>query len=364
MANAASSRQGTAQVRIAVVGCGTIARAVHIPTLARMPGGRVVALVDPSPDALRLAGPLAPSARALPSIETLLAADDPALATDAIVSCVPSPVQATVAATVLEAGRHAYVEKPVATSADAARRLLAAWRTAQRVGVVGFNYRQHPLVRQARALLAAGAIGDVVGVQTLFTSRPPIIPDWKQGTASGGALFDKGSHHVDLLVHLLGTMPETVAATVGARRAPGDTATITCRFPGGVVLQGLFSFDAATDDRVTIVGQRGRLVIDRLAGLTVEQTGGPVDRAALRRLLAMARAIAREPFARTRLLRPDAEPSFHAALSLFVQGVRQWPAPLPGLPDLADGVRCLSVLLAAREAAESGRTVAVRDLAA
>ena len=77
----------------------------------------------------------------------------------------------------------------------------------------------------------------------------------------------------------------------------------------------------------------------------------------------------REPFARTRLRRADAEPSFRRALGLFVDAVRVWPAPLAGtaahgaLPTVADGVRCLAVLLAAAEAAAEGTRLAVRDIA-
>lgn len=270
-------------VRVGVIGCGSIARAVHLPTLVSMPGVTVRSVADPAASALAEAQRIAIGAR--------------------------------------------------------------AFSTPQ-------------------ALIEAGGVDAVVLVQTNFSSRPGAVPAWKQ-LSGGGALFDKGAHHVDIAAWLPGAYPESVTARVLSRRTNNDTATMECLFPGAVTMQSSFSFDATPDDRITVIGQRGRLSFDRLAGLSVELSHDIAARGAMRRARAVVASLLREPFARSRLLRADAEPSFRSALRMFVEAVRAWPTPsstLSLLPTLTDGVRSVAVLLAASEAAERGTRVAVRDI--
>lgn len=360
------TRSPDAVVRVALAGCGAIARAVHLPTLARMGGVRITGLVDPSAEALRAAASFAPQATTATSLAELIADAAVDGAPDAVVVCTPTPLLAATAVAAFDAGRHVYVEKPLATSEHDALALHAAWRRAGRVGIVGFNYRQHPLLQQARRLLREGVIGDLVGVHGIFTSRPAALPAWKQHRDGGGVLFDRASHHVDLVSWLASDTPVEAWATESDRRTPGDTATIACRFASGTVLQGLYSHDAATEDHLTLVGTLGRMSIDRLAGLGVELTRGPGDRSVVRRLRSGARLLSRDAFARLRLRRPDAEPSFRLALTRFVESVRRSPdAPGHGagpLPTIDDGLRCLGALLAARRSVASGRWERVQPL--
>lgn len=352
------SRSG--DVRVGMIGCGGIACAVHLPTLIRVPGVAVVGVADPSPLARAAAQRIAVRARAFDSAAALLDAGG----LDAVVLAMPSPLHAPTAVLALDAGYHVYVEKPVATTARDALSLLDAWVRSERIGVAGFNYRQHPLVQQTRRLLQAGAIGEVVALQTVFSSPASALPEWKQQDDSGGALFDRGAHHVDLAAFLLGAHPVSVTARQSSRRSVGDTATLECVFPNDATMQSVFSFDGVAEDRITVIGQTGRLSFDRLAGVTVERSHGAADRALFRRARSVLGAMAREPFARTRLVRVDAEPSFRYALNLFVESVRRWPAALPpDVPTLDDGVRSLEVLLAAREAAASGTRVMVQRIA-
>lgn len=345
------------RVRIGVIGCGAIARAVHLPTLVGLGGVSVVSVADPARDAREAAQRIAGGARGFSTAQELLDAGG----LDAVVLAMPASMHAPTTIAAFAAGYHVYVEKPVATTVADARAVLASWQRAQRVGVVGFNYRQHPLVQQAHALLRAGAIGEVVALQTNFTSRPDRVPAWKE-QASGGALFDKGAHHVDIAAYLLDAYPESVSSRVMSRRTPGDTATLECLFPNGVTMQSTFSFDATADDRVTVIGRDGRLSFDRLAGLSVDRSRSAAERGAVQRARSAVSSLLREPFARSRLLRADAEPSFRRALCAFVEAVRAWPAPVTTLPTVAEGVRCVAVLLAAVEAAEQGTRVVVRDL--
>lgn len=75
-----------------------------------------------------------------------------------------------------------------------------------------------------------------------------------------------------------------------------------------------------------------------------------------------AGALVRETFARSQVVRADAEPSSRRALGLFVDAVRAWPTASATWSTLADGVRCLAVWLAAAMAAGQGTPVAVRSI--
>src|SRR6476660_9663321 len=71
----------------------------------------------------------------------------------------PNAFHAQMAIAALEAGKHVWCEKPMATSLADARRMADAARASERVAVLGYNYIQNPMVRQIESLLKAGTIG-------------------------------------------------------------------------------------------------------------------------------------------------------------------------------------------------------------
>ena len=148
---------------IGVLGLGGIACTHHLPALRRIPGVAVVALSDPDPRARDRAARLAPGAALHDSAESLLARRRRGCGADRGAQRTSTP---SVAGAAAAAGKHIYIEKPLATSAAEASRIVDA---ASRSGVraaVGFNRRRHPLYIHARGVLAAGAIGRVRSVQT------------------------------------------------------------------------------------------------------------------------------------------------------------------------------------------------------
>ncbi|HYD04372.1 MAG TPA: Gfo/Idh/MocA family oxidoreductase, partial [Reyranella sp.] len=140
-------------------------------------------------------------------------ADWRALVTDPDVDIVsittPNQFHAEMAIAALEAGKHVWCEKPMATSLADAGRMRDAARAAGRVAALGYNYIQNPMVRQIEAILSAGTIGTPnhfrVEMDEDFMSDPAAPFGWKSDAKSGyGALDDFGVHPVSLIHTLLG----------------------------------------------------------------------------------------------------------------------------------------------------------------
>src|SRR5262245_39929837 len=219
-----------APLRCALVGCGRIAAAVHLPVLTSLQKQGVIELVGVCDwnveRATRTARPLN-----VPAFERWEEMVDRTQAT-AMSVCLPPGANAAVSAAALEGGVHVLCEKPPGRDlADAERMAAAAAARPDRIGMIAFNRRHAPLYRAAmeRSL--------VLGAPHAFSGRfsraslgaPP------SDTASDWVTSD-GSHALDLAVATLG-FPH--AASVGRRRVgagPDNSWTIHLHCDSGSAL--------------------------------------------------------------------------------------------------------------------------------
>jgi predicted dehydrogenase len=340
-------------LRIGVIGCGQIARAIHLPVLARIPDARLVALAEPVDESRIAAAALAPGATTYSDHRELLQAGG----LDAAVICVPPHLHAPCAIAAFDAGLHVYVEKPLAPSSADGARVVDAWRRARTVGMMGFNFRFHPQVERIRQRLERGDIGSPLGVRSVFTILPHELPEWKRSRATGGGvLLDLASHHVDLVQHLLGDRVARVYATTRSLRGDGDHAAVQLELTSGAMAQIFVSLGSVDENRLEIVGTSGKLVMDRTELLRPDHVPATQRGARVRRLQRALAAL--EP---RRVLRsPGVEPSFDAALRAFV---RSASGNAFSGPDIADGMTNLAVIEAAERSAASGVAVAPEQVA-
>jgi predicted dehydrogenase len=230
---------GTApDLRVALLGYGLAGAVFHGPLVTAAPGMRVTTVVTGDPGrAARVRADL-PGVRVLPDAGALWAAaaeHDLAVVATANRAHVP---QATAA---LEAGLHVVVDKPLAVTSGQARELVDLARARGRVLTVFHNRRWDQEFLTLRRVLAEGAIGELVRLDSRFDRwRPePVAGAWRERTDpadGGGLLLDLGVHLVDQCLALLGP-PETVYAEVARRRGgggPDDDVFIALGWPGGV----------------------------------------------------------------------------------------------------------------------------------
>jgi predicted dehydrogenase len=337
-------------VRIALIGCGEGAERHHLPILARTPGAAITVLVDPDSERRAAAARHAPRAALLADHREVAGRPD----VDAVVLCLPSGLHADAAHQALVGGKHVYVEKPLASSLADAARVRAAWRSATVVGMMGFNYRCNRLYRNARRQIAAGRLGEVIAVRTVFSIAERRLPAWKRSRASGGgALNELGSHHIDLVRFLFGEIAQ-VRADVLSRRSEADTAFVQMRLESGLVVQSLFAFGAADEERFEIYGRQGILTVDRSRHQDVrfERPGQRWRR--LRRAAHALAEVVHAPYVLEKRFVPGHEPSHRIALGRFVAAAADGR---PIGPDLDDGYACVAVVDAAERSARERRAV-------
>jgi predicted dehydrogenase len=244
-------------VCVAVVGAGYWG-----PNLLRnfssLPGCRLAAICDLDPAHLAAAAASYPDARATTRLDDLLS--DPGI--DAAVVATPAESHRPVAEAALRAGKHVYVEKPLAaSSADASAIVRAATETG-RILMVGHLFLYSPAVLRMISLVRQGALGEVRYVRGVRTSM--------SGTArlDTNVVWDAFVHDAYILPALLGRAPRRVLATGQGYLAPGleDVAFVTADFGDGVLAHVYVSWYAlGRARRMEVIGSDAILAYDDLA---------------------------------------------------------------------------------------------------
>ncbi len=262
----------TPALSIGVVGLGYWG-----PNLARnfaaIPGAEVTYLCDGNEEALARMSRTLPAARVTADLDELLA--DPDL--DAIVLATPVPTHAELAVRVLEAGKHCFVEKPLAQSAASAERAVAAAQRAGRVLMVGHLLEYHPGVQRLKELTDSGELGD--DIYYIYGNRLNL----GKLRADENALWSLGAHDVSVVLYLADEEPVEVGAHGASYVRPGVEDVVFCflRFPSGLVAHLHLSWlDPHKERRFTVVGSQKMATFDDMAlerKLTVYDKGFDED---------------------------------------------------------------------------------------
>jgi predicted dehydrogenase len=244
-------------LRIAVVGLGYWG-----PNLARnfsaLPGCELAWCCDASPEALERVAGRFPQARLTGDLNEVLA--DPAL--DAVALATPVPSHAESAVRVLEAGKHCFVEKPLAQSVADAERVVAAAEAAGRVLMVGHLLEYHPGVQRLKQLVDSGELGD--RIYYIYGNRLNL----GKLRADENALWSLGAHDVSVVLYLAGEEPWEVAAHGESYVQEGVEDVVFCflRFPSGLSAHLHLSWlDPHKERRFTVVGSRRMATFDDMA---------------------------------------------------------------------------------------------------
>lgn len=158
---------------------------------------------------------------------------------DAVYIGTPPGLHADQADAAAAAGRHVFVEKPMATTSAGARRMIEACAQAGVTLGVGYQNRFHPLHEKVRDWVRAGQIGEVVLARARWFLRYAAEPsDWRRSRELAGwwALGDVGTHCVDLLRWLFGEVKDVTARlrhAAGAAYETEDSAVLFLRHQDG-----------------------------------------------------------------------------------------------------------------------------------
>ena len=334
----ATHEQAQRTLRVGVAGLGywgpNLAR-----NLSQLPHCELAWLCDASEQARERARASHPRARVSAQIEELLA--DPEL--DALVIATPVPTHAQLAIAALQAGKHCFVEKPLATSAAEAERAVAAAQDAGRILMVGHLLEFHPAVTRLKELIDSGELGQLY---YLYGNRQNL----GKLRADENALWSLGAHDVSVALHLVGEEPEECLAQGASYVRPGvqDVVFCTLRFPSGVLAHLHLSWlDPHKERRMTVVGARRMATFDDMlieGKLTIYDKGFDEDTRSWGEYIARSGDIYSPRIPSEEPLRVECEHFLHC--------VRSESTPRT---DGASGLRVVRVLEKLQRSLDSGR---------
>ena len=312
----------------------------------------------------------------------LLARDD----VDVVDICVPNRAHEEIVIAAAEAGKHIYCEKPLAMSTAQGRRMVAAVEKAGVKTQMTFNFRFFPAITRARQLVDDGFLGRVFSFRgryhraSYIDKNKPLSWRLSKKVSGGGALFDIGSHILDVLYYLLGDfgsvqatldtlIKERPVAAGAAEKAPvdvDDIALMHLRMADntlGLVEVSRMGTGATNDLQFEIFGENGAIRFcsedpSWLDVYDVRDAGQPLGgMRGFRKLEVVQRHEGQKS--------PDwsMPPGFvrsHAECQYrFLKAVAE---NTPASPTLADGLKIQKIMEAAMRSSAENRWVAVTEV--
>lgn len=223
------------RVRVGLVGLGRMGR-FHAANLAgRIPGARLVRMVDAAEGVARENAARLGGVEWSTRYEDLL--EDPEV--EAVVVASPTPLHAEMVEAAAATGKHVFCEKPISQDLERTYEVIETVRSAGVKMQVGFHRRFDPDYRAAWERISAGHIGEVYLFRTTLRDMRSPGADYLEG--SGGFFVDVTVHDFDVARWLVGEIEE-VTAFGAALSDPGfeemgeiDNAVVALRFAGGAL---------------------------------------------------------------------------------------------------------------------------------
>ena len=278
-------------IKIGILGCGKIAQVRHIPEYAENPDVKLVGFYNPTKsraeDMAAKYGGLA-----YDTAEELLA--NPEI--DAVSVCAANYAHAALSIQALKAGKHVLCEKPMATTLADCEAMVECAKKNGKFLMIGHNQRLAKAHMEAKRLIDAGLIGDIITFRTSFGHGGPETWAIKPGKdtwffdkskAAMGAMADLGIHTTDLIQYLTGQRVVRTTArlvTLDKRGEDGeligvdDNAVCIYEMSGGAfgTMTASWTYYGAEDNSTVLYGTKGimRIYDDPAHSIVVKLADG------------------------------------------------------------------------------------------
>lgn len=243
-------------VRIALVGCGYWG-----PNLARnfalVDHGDLVLCADVDETALLRLQRQYPHVEMTTDVAAALTRPD----IDAVALATPARTHTALALQALTAGKHVFVEKPLAMRAADAQAMVAQAAARGRILMVGHIFEFHPAVRYIKSLLESGELGDLYYLYSTRVNLGRVQTDIN-------ALWSIAPHDVSIMLYLLDRLPAHVTARGQSflKDTVEDVVFVTLEFADGTLGHIHASWlDPSKTRQLTVVGSRRMVVYDDVA---------------------------------------------------------------------------------------------------
>ena len=258
-------------LKIAVIGCGSIAKHRHLPEYALNDSVEIVAVCDVVKERAETMAEQYQAA-VYTDYKALLSEEK----VDAVSVCLPNYLHAPVSIAALEAGSHVLCEKPMATSKEEAENMIKAAKANNKKLMIAHNQRLVPSHMKAKALIENGDIGKINSFRTTFGHDGP--ESWSVDGASSwffnkeqafiGAMGDLGVHKADLMRYILGEEFVEVAGVIETNAKENtdvdDNAVCVLKTESGAIgtLTASWAYQPESDNSTVIYGEKGILRIE------------------------------------------------------------------------------------------------------
>ncbi len=245
-------------LKVGVVGCGYWGPNL-LRNFSQLSDSEVVRCADLSEDRLSHMKTLYPQVQATSDYLELVGADD----IDAVVIATPPRTHVEIAMKALEAGKHVFVEKPLATSVADSEMLVNTAKANNLVLMVGHTFVFTAAVNKIKELVKSGELGDILYVNTTRVNLGLFQEDIN-------VVWDLAPHDISILNYVLDSMPESVAAHGHAyiRQNVEDVAFLNFEYPGSIMAHVHVSWLNPNKIRkTTVVGSKKMLVYDDISSL-------------------------------------------------------------------------------------------------
>lgn len=230
------------KLRVGIIGCGQIAKHLHVPDYAYCPQAEIIALCDVIPAKARaLAERWAPGATVYTDYKKMLKEAKP----DAVTVALPNYLHAPATVAALHAGCHVNVEKPMACSMAEAKKMVDTAKKTKKLLNVNQSQRRFAPHVKAKEVIDSGILGKILHVTAMFGHAGPEYwsptGKWffKKKQARFGAMADLGVHKADLVRYLTGKEVAEVSAffeRLEKKRTDVEDNFVSClKFTDGTV---------------------------------------------------------------------------------------------------------------------------------
>ena len=203
------------KIKIGIIGCGGIANGKHMPSLSKLNDVEMVAFCDLVPERAEKAKAEygTPDAKVYTDYKELLQDKE----IEVIHVCTPNRSHAPISIDSLQAGKHVMCEKPMAKTAEDARRMVQVAKETGKKLTIGYQHRHKPESVYLKSVIERGDLGDIYFAKA-FAVRRRGTPNWgvflNEYEQGGGPLIDIGTHSLDVTLYLMNNYePKMVVGT-------------------------------------------------------------------------------------------------------------------------------------------------------
>ena len=344
-------------MKVGIIGCGAIAQRAHLPAFSSVEGIELYAVSDVDEATVKRSAKKFNVPKSFTDYKDMLKDQ----AVDLVSICVPSPLHGKLMVDCANAGKHIFVEKPLALNVKESLQALNAVKENNVKLCVVQNYRYFPQMLKLKSLINSGSIGKITSILGQANTLVPL--GWTTGTwlyHKGGAIDDFGPHLIDATCWFAESKPVRVAAFGGDFLGNMDCINyvqILAEFENKAVTTSNISWMNSSMLSMDIHGTAGSVDLDMRFNHFTPYHGyyDPITetKSSLRKLLRTATGAASGKL-------------FRGALAFYPQIIKEFMASIEGNGKIPvtgeEALRMVAISEAAKLSLEKKQVIEVKDL--